>query len=47
MPQAIAQIGMMSIWLAILIALWDINNEYLPWILGLGIVSTGVGITLS
>lgn len=47
MSQILLPIGMMSIWLAILIALWDINNEFLPWILGLGIVSTGVGITLS
>jgi len=39
-------IGKMMLFLGLWIALWDIRNEFLPWLLGVGLFFLGVGLAL-
>lgn len=39
-------LGEMTFCLAVIIALWDIRNEFLPWLLGAGMLMLGVGMVL-
>jgi hypothetical protein len=46
MSAILLPLGEMILFLAIFIALWDIRNEFLLFILGAGIILTGVGLAL-
>jgi len=38
-------IGEMMLLLGIFIALWDIRDEFLPWLLGVGLLMLGLGFS--
>lgn len=44
MPAIFQPLGAMTAWLAILIALWDIQNEFLPVLCAAALVLLGIGI---
>lgn len=46
MPNILLPLGAMTFVLSVMIALWDIRNEFLPWLLGAGILMLGVGLVM-
>lgn len=46
MSKILLPIGEMMLFLGIFIALWDIRNEFLPWVLGASLPLLGVGLAL-
>lgn len=46
MSKILLPIGEMMLLLGIFIALWDIRNEFLPLLLGAGLLLLGVGLVL-
>ena len=46
MSKILLPIGEMMLLLGVFIALWDIRNEFLLWLLGAGILMLGVGMLL-
>lgn len=46
MSRLLLPLGEMTFVLCVLIALWDIRNEFLPWLLGAGILLLGSGVVL-
>ena len=46
MSKVLLPIGEMMLLLGILIALWDIRNEFLLWLLGVGLLLLGLGMVL-
>ena len=46
MSKILLPIGEMMLFLGIVIALWDIRNEFLLWLLGAGLFLLGIGLAL-
>ena len=46
MSKILLPIGEMMLLLGIFIALWDIRNEFLLWLLGVGLLFLGLGMVL-
>lgn len=47
MSKVLLPIGEMMLFLGLWLALWDIRNEFLLWLLGAGLLMLGVGLALS
>jgi hypothetical protein len=46
MSKILLPIGEMMLFLGLWIALWDIRNEFLLWLLGVGLLLLGIGLAL-
>lgn len=46
MSKILLPIGEMMVFAGLWLALWDIRNEFLLWLLGAGILMLGVGIAM-
>ena len=46
MSKILLPIGEMMLFLGIFIALWDIRNKFLLWLLGAGLLFLGLGLAL-
>jgi hypothetical protein len=44
MSSILLPLGGMTTALGVWIALWDIRNEFLPWLLGAGLLMLGLGM---
>jgi hypothetical protein len=46
MSKTLLIVGEIMLFLGIFIALWDIRNEFLLWLLAVGLACLGVGLAL-
>ena len=46
MLKLLLPIGELMVFAGLFIALWDIRNEFLLWLLGVGILMLGLGMVL-
>jgi hypothetical protein len=46
MSAALLTIGQLMLFLSFFIALWDIRNEFLLWLLGSGLLMLGLGLAM-
>ena len=46
MSKILLPIGELMLFLGLFIALWDIRNEFLLWLLGVGLLFLGLGMAL-
>jgi hypothetical protein len=46
MSKILLPIGELMLFLGLWIALWDIRNEFLLWLLGAGLLLLGIGLAL-
>jgi hypothetical protein len=47
MSKILLPIGELMLVIGLFIALWDIRNEFLLWLLGVGLLMLGVGLASS
>lgn len=46
MSKTLLIVGELTLFLGLFIALWDIRNEFLLWLLAVGLVCLGIGLVL-